>query len=39
VTKHKAFDERNLVFLFQEQMKDGADSNFFRLESPDHEDS
>ena len=35
----KAFDARNLVFLFQEHLKHGSESNFFRLESPDREDA
>jgi hypothetical protein len=35
----KAFDERNLVFLFQEHMRDGSESNFFRLANPDGEDA
>ncbi len=34
----ETFDQRNLVFLFQEQMKDGRQSNFFRLDSPDREE-
>lgn len=33
------FEERNLVFLFQEQKSDGADSNFFRLDNPEREDA
>jgi hypothetical protein len=33
------FDERNLVFHFQEHKKDGSLSNFFRLDSPDREDA
>lgn len=33
------FDERKLNFLYQEQRKDGNQSNFFRLESPDREDA
>lgn len=33
------FDERRLNFVYQEQRKDGTDSNFFRLESPDREDA
>jgi len=35
----KAFDKRNLAFLFQEHTKDGKESNFFRLTSPDPEDA
>lgn len=34
----ETFDERRLVFLFQEQMKSGSQSNFFRLDSPDREE-
>jgi hypothetical protein len=34
----RAFDERELVFLFQETTKDGNQSNFFRLDSPHRED-
>jgi len=33
------FDTRKLNFLYQEQRKDGNQSNFFRLESPDREDA
>jgi hypothetical protein len=32
------FDERRLNFIYQEERRDGAQSNFFRLESPDRED-
>lgn len=32
------FDKRRLNFIYQEQRSDGAESNFFRLESPDRED-
>jgi hypothetical protein len=32
------FQERNLVFLFQEQLKNGNQSNFFRLENPNREE-
>jgi hypothetical protein len=32
------FDQRKLVFIFQEQMKDGRESNFFQLDSPDREE-
>jgi hypothetical protein len=32
------FDARNLNFLYQEERKDGNQSNFFRLESPERED-
>lgn len=31
------FDERQLVFVFQEHRKDGTQSNFFRLDSPERE--
>ncbi len=33
----KPFDERNLVFVFQEHLKNGNQSNFFRLDSPERE--
>jgi hypothetical protein len=33
------FDARTLNFIYQEQRKDGNQSNFFRLESPDREDA
>jgi len=32
------FDDRRLNFIYQEETKDGDQSNFFRLESPDRED-
>jgi len=35
----KTFDARRLNFLYQEERKDGQQSNFFRLESPDREDA
>jgi hypothetical protein len=35
----ETFDQRRLVFLFQEQMKSGRESNFFRLDSPDREEA
>jgi len=35
----ETFDARNLVFLFQEQLKDGRQSNFFRLDNPEREDA
>lgn len=35
----ETFDQRRLVFLFQEQMKSGRQSNFFRLDSPDREEA
>ncbi|GAA4569445.1 hypothetical protein GCM10023176_26030 [Micromonospora coerulea] len=34
----RAFDERRLNFIYQEERSDGKQSNFFRLESPDRED-
>ncbi|WP_446685819.1 SAP domain-containing protein [Micromonospora halotolerans] len=34
----RAFDERRLNFIYQEERSDGRQSNFFRLESPDRED-
>jgi hemerythrin superfamily protein len=34
----RVFEERDLVFLFQERMKAGNQSNFFRLDSPQRED-
>jgi hypothetical protein len=33
------FDARRLNFLYQEERKDGRQSTFFRLESPDREDA
>lgn len=33
------FDQRNLEFVYQETTKDGRQSNFFRLTSPDREDA
>lgn len=33
----KPFDERNLVFVYQEHLKNGSQSNFFRLETPERE--
>jgi hypothetical protein len=35
----ETFDVRKLNFLYQEERKDGNQSNFFRLESPDREDA
>jgi hemerythrin superfamily protein len=35
----RVFEERELVFLFQEKKKDGKQSNFFRLDSPEREDA
>src|SRR6185437_8384094 len=34
----RTFDERDLVFLYQEHMKAGNPSNFFRLDSPHREE-
>jgi hypothetical protein len=34
----RSFDERDLVFVYQEVKKDGSQSNFFRLDSPERED-
>jgi hypothetical protein len=31
----RTFDERNLVFLFQEHLRNGRQSNFFKLDNPD----
>jgi hypothetical protein len=31
------FDERDLVFIFQEHMKAGNQSNFFKFDSPERE--
>jgi hypothetical protein len=33
------FDHRTLNFIYQEERKDGQQSNFFRLENPDREDA
>jgi len=33
----RTFDERGLVFLFQERLKSGRQSNFFRFDSPERE--
>ncbi|HSH81631.1 MAG TPA: hypothetical protein VLA19_24135 [Herpetosiphonaceae bacterium] len=35
----KPFDERELVFLYQERKSDGSQSNFFRLDNPEREDA
>lgn len=35
----ETFDDRRLNFIYQEQRSDGAQSNFFRLESPEREDA
>jgi hypothetical protein len=34
----RTFEERDLVFLYQEEKRDGTQSNFFRLDSPERED-
>jgi hypothetical protein len=34
----RTFDDRKLTFVYQETTKDGKQSNFFRLTSPDRED-
>jgi hypothetical protein len=34
----RTFDERELVFLYQEQKADGTPSNFFRFDNPHRED-
>ena len=33
-----SFEQRELVFLYQQQKRDGATSNFFRLDNPRRED-
>jgi hypothetical protein len=35
----RIFDERDLVFLFQETRRDGSQSNFWRLLNPNREDA
>jgi hypothetical protein len=35
----ETFDVRHLNFIYQEERKDGNQSNFFRLESPEREDA
>jgi Rho termination factor, N-terminal domain len=35
----ETFDSRRLNFLYQEERKDGRQSNFFQFESPDREDA
>jgi hypothetical protein len=35
----RTFDERNLVMLFQENLKNGNQSNFFRSDNPGREDA
>jgi len=34
----RVFEDRKLVFLYQERRRDGSDSNFFRLDNPKRED-
>ena len=34
----RTFDERNLVFIYQQRKADGSQSTFFRLDNPDRED-
>jgi hypothetical protein len=34
----RTFDDRKLVFVFQERLKNGNQSNFFLLDSPERED-
>lgn len=35
----RSFDERHLVFVYQEHKSDGHTSNFFRLDNPEREDA
>lgn len=35
----RTFDERNLVFVYQDRKADGSQSNFFRLDNPEREDA
>jgi len=35
----RTFDERGLVFLYQEQLRDGRQSSFFRLNNPSRGDA
>jgi hypothetical protein len=35
----RTFEERHLVFLYQQNKADGSQSNFFRLDSPEREDA
>ena len=35
----RTFDDRNLVFVFQERLKNGNQSNFFRLDNPEREEA
>jgi hypothetical protein len=34
----RTFEDRDLVFLYQEQLRNGNDSNFFRLDNPKREE-
>jgi hypothetical protein len=34
----KSFDDRDLVFIFQDRKSDGSQSNFFRLDNPNRDD-
>jgi hypothetical protein len=35
----RTFDDRNLVFVFQEHLRNGNRSNFFRFDNPEQEDA
>ena len=35
----ETFDKRNLVFIYQEHLKSGDQSNFFRLDNPNRDDA
>lgn len=35
----RSFDERELVFIYQDRKTDGSPSNFFRLDNPEREDA
>lgn len=35
----KTFDDRDLAFVYQEQLKNGNQSNFFRFDSPHRDDA
>jgi hypothetical protein len=35
----RTFDDRQLVFLFQDRLEDGRQSTFFRLDNPEREDA
>ncbi|MFB3816429.1 MAG: hypothetical protein ACE147_02085 [Candidatus Methylomirabilales bacterium] len=35
----RTFDDRKLVFLYQEEKRDGTQSNFFRFDSPEREEA